>query len=147
VSKDLIPLVKESMINNNMTEMEVVLLLWSVLMNAMEWSKKEDLVEAQAIKHLSAYAPLLLQFTTTKKSELALINRIQEFSYENMNFLKAFSKIIQLFYQKDVLSEETIIKWHKDGHSNKGKSIFLEQTKKFVEWLQTADEESEEEED
>ena len=47
----------------------------------------------------------------------------------------------------DVVSEEVILKWYKDGHSSKGKSIFLDQMSKFVDWLQNAEEESEEESD
>jgi len=57
--------------------------------------------------------------------------------------MKVFQKIILLFYKTDVLSEEIILKWYKEAHSNKGKSVFLEQMKKFVEWLQNAEEESE----
>lgn len=38
------------------------------------------------------------------------------------------------------MSEETIFKWYKDLHSPKGKMHFLEQMKKFVEWLQNAEE-------
>lgn len=40
----------------------------------------------------------------------------------------------------EVLSEEPILKWYKDGHLAKGKSVFLEQMKKFVEWLKNAEE-------
>lgn len=40
----------------------------------------------------------------------------------------------------DVLSEDTVLKWYKDGHIAKGKSVFLEQMKKMVEWLQNAEE-------
>jgi len=40
----------------------------------------------------------------------------------------------------EVLSEDVILKWYKDAHSTKGKSVFLEQMKKFVEWLQNAEE-------
>uniref|UniRef100_A0A671PK42 eIF5-mimic protein 1 n=1 Tax=Sinocyclocheilus anshuiensis TaxID=1608454 RepID=A0A671PK42_9TELE len=50
-----------------------------------------------------------------------------------------------LFYKADVLSEEAILKWYKDAHAAKGKSVFLEQMKKFVEWLENAEEESESE--
>lgn len=32
------------------------------------------------------------------------------------------------------------MKWYKESHSPKGKSVFLEQMKKFVEWLQNAEE-------
>ena len=40
----------------------------------------------------------------------------------------------------EVVSEDVILKWFKDGHSQKGKSVFLEQMKGFVEWLQNAEE-------
>ena len=40
----------------------------------------------------------------------------------------------------DVLSEEVILKWYREDHSPKGKMMFLEQMKQFVEWLQNAEE-------
>ena len=40
----------------------------------------------------------------------------------------------------EVLSEDVILHWYKEGHSQKGKSLFLDQMKKFVEWLQQAEE-------
>jgi len=43
-------------------------------------------------------------------------------------------------FAADVLSEDTIIKWYKEAHSVKGKSVFLEQMSKFIEWLQSAEE-------
>jgi hypothetical protein len=39
-----------------------------------------------------------------------------------------------------VVSEEAILKWFEDGHSQKGKMHFLEQMKKFIEWLKNAEE-------
>ena len=45
----------------------------------------------------------------------------------------------------DVLTEQAILKWYSDSHVAKGKSVFLAQMKKIVEWLQTAEEETEEE--
>ncbi|KAI1280330.1 Basic leucine zipper and W2 domain-containing protein 2 [Halotydeus destructor] len=143
--KEITLVVKEAVTKNNLAEHEVTVLLWNTLINAVEWNKKEELVAEQAMKHLKNYASIFATFATTPKAELALLNRIQEFCYENMNFLKVFQKIIVLFYKAEVLSEESILKWYKDGHSNKGKSIFLEQMKTFVEWLVSAEEESEEE--
>lgn len=32
------------------------------------------------------------------------------------------------------------MKWYTEGHVAKGKSVFLEQMKKFVEWLKNAEE-------
>lgn len=109
-------------------------------MSLGEWNKKEELVTDQAIKHLRGYCTLLQAFTTTDRSELALVFKVQEFCYENMNFMKAFQKIILLFYKTEVLSEETILRWYKDSHASKGKMHFLEQMKNMVEWLQNAEE-------
>jgi eIF4-gamma/eIF5/eIF2-epsilon len=55
-------------------------------------------------------------------------------------------KVFNVFLA-DVLSEEVILRWYKEGHSGKGKMMFLDQMKKFVEWLQNAEEESESGED
>jgi uncharacterized protein (UPF0335 family) len=43
------------------------------------------------------------------------------------------------------LDEDTIFRWYREAHSSKGKSVFLEQMKKFIEWLENAEEESDEE--
>lgn len=142
-SKDIVELVKESTQKNNLDESEVVVLIWKTLMSIVEWNKKEELVAEQAMRHLRTYAPLMEAFTKSAKAQLALLIRIQEYCYENMNFLKAFHKIIVLLYKADVLTEDIIIEWYKRGHSNKGKSVFLEQTKPFIEWLTSAEEESE----
>jgi len=142
-AKDVIAEVKEYSLKNNLPEYEIVTIIWGTLMAAVEWNKKEELVAEQSLKHIKTYTPLLGAFCTTPKSELTLMLRIQEFCYDNMNFMKVFQKIILLLYKTDVLSEDTILKWYKEAHSAKGKSVFLEQTRKFIEWLQSAEEESE----
>ncbi|KAG7500676.1 Basic leucine zipper and W2 domain-containing 2 [Solea senegalensis] len=140
--KEIVLYVKEEMKRNQLQEHAVIGLLWTCLMNAVEWNKKEELVTEQALKHLKHYAPLLAVFSTQGQSELVLLLKIQDFCYDNIQFMKSFCKIVVLFYKADVLSEEAILKWYKDGHAAKGKSVFLEQMKKFVEWLQNAEEES-----
>lgn len=130
-----------------MSETEVTILIWNSLMAAVEWNKKEDLVAEQALKHLKQYCSLLKETAKSSRTELALMLKIQEYCYDNMNFLKSFQKIIMLLYKTEVITEDVILKWYKDGHSPKGKSVFLEQMKKFVEWLQSAEEESEDEEE
>ncbi|XP_056439556.1 eIF5-mimic protein 1 [Gadus chalcogrammus] len=142
---EIVVYVKEEMKRNGLLEPAVIGLLWACLMNAVEWNKKEELLTEQALKHLKHYAPLLAVFSTQGQSEWVLLLKVQDFCYDNINFMKAFAKIVVLFYKADVLSEEAILKWYKDGHSSKGKSIFLEQMRKFVEWLQNAEEESDSE--
>jgi hypothetical protein len=144
-AKEVIAAIKEATAKNGFSEHDIVVLLWNTTMNAVEWNKKEELVAEQALKHLKNYAPVFKTFAKSPRSQLSLMVRIQEFCYENMNFLKVFQKMIFLFYKAEVLAEPAILKWYKDGHSSKGKSVFLEQSKEFVEWLQNAEEESEEE--
>jgi len=139
--------VTELLEKNGMSEVEVTYSIWNSVMAAVEWNKKEDLVTEQALRHLKQYCPLLKLTAKSGRSELALMLKVQEFCYENMNFLKSFQKIIMLLYKTEVVSEDVILKWFKDGHSSKGKSVFLEQMAKFVEWLRSAEEESDEEED
>lgn len=68
-------------------------------MDAVEWNKKEELVADQALKHLRVYAPLFEANTTSDRAELTLLVKVQEFCYDNMNFMKVFQKIVILFYK------------------------------------------------
>ena len=40
----------------------------------------------------------------------------------------------------DILSEDAILKWYKESHSQRGWSVFMDQMKKFIEWLEQAEE-------
>jgi len=68
-------------------------------MAAVEWNKKEELVEGQALRHLKVYAPILAAVAKSSNSELALIQKIQDYCYDNMVFMKCFQKIIISFYK------------------------------------------------
>lgn len=145
--KDIIADTKDMSAKSNIPEHEVIGLIWSTVMSLAEWNKKEELVAEQALKHLRTYTQLFEAFTSTDRSEMALLLKVQEFCYENMHFMKAFSKIVLLFYKTEIVTEDSILKWYKEGHSNKGKMHFLEQMRKFIEWLQNAEEETESEEE
>jgi len=143
-SKEIIPELRESVRKHGLSEADSVAMIWGAVMSAVEWNKKEDLLQEQALKHLKEYIQLFKVFTTEAKSEMVLCNKIQEFCYDNQTFLRAFSKIILLLYKTEVLSEEVVLKWYKDGHVPKGWTVFMDQMKKFVEWLEQAESESEE---
>ncbi|XP_005999143.1 eIF5-mimic protein 2-A isoform X1 [Latimeria chalumnae] len=143
--KEIIPYLKEEMKKHGISEQTMIGIVWVSVMSPVEWNKKEELVTEQAIKHLKQYSPLLAAFTSQGQSELTLLLKVQEYCYDNIHFMKSFQKIVVLFYKADVLSEEAILKWYRDAHVAKGKSVFLEQMKKFVEWLKNAEEESESE--
>lgn len=146
--KEIIAELKEFVTKTGISEQEVAVLVWQCIMNAEEWNKKEDLLQDQVVRHLKKYVTLFAAFTTNFKSELHLLNKIQEYCYDNMNFIKSFNKIVLLLYKTDVLSEDAILKWYKETHSSRGWSVFMDQMKKFVDWLEQAEEEeSDEDED
>lgn len=145
--KEIIAELHKSAKKNGFQESEAVTMIWTAVMSAVEWNKKEDLVLEQALKHLKQYIPLFAAFTTAARSEMVLLNKIQEFCYDNQDFLKCFNKIVLLFYKTEVLSEEVILVWYKDSHIPKGWTVFMDQMKKFIEWLEHAESESEEESD
>jgi len=145
-SKEMVQAIKECGEKNHVDNEEITVLLWSAMMK-IEWNKKDDLLAEQTFAHLRKYAPVFTSFATTAQIELLLLQKVQEFCYDNMNFMKLFQKMVTLLYKMDVLSEDAIISWYKNGHVPKGKSVFLQQMEKMVEWLQNAEEESSEEED
>lgn len=146
-ANEIVTVVKESGEKNKLEDMEIVSLLWQTLMKGVEWNKKEDLLAEQALRHLKVYSPALQAFTTGGDMEIHLLQKIQEYCYDNMSFMKLFQKIIMLLYKTEVVGEDAIVQWYKTGHVSKGKSVFLAQMEKMVEWLQNAEEESSEEED
>jgi len=146
--KEIISELKEAVKKNGLAEHEAVSMIWSSVMTAMDSNKREDLLQDQALKHLKNYISLFSAFTSSAKSEMVLCNKVQEYCYDNQNFLKCFNKIMLLFYKTEVLSEEVILKWYKDGHIPKGWTVFMEQMKKFIDWLEQAEsEDSSDEED
>jgi hypothetical protein len=70
-------------------------------MNAVEWNKKEELVADQSLKYLKQYTGLIGAVSGSGRAQLLLMTKIQDFCYENMNFLKVFAKIIQLLYRSE----------------------------------------------
>merc|ERR550539_45364 len=145
--KEIVIELKDSVAKNNISEQDALIMIWNCVMSAIEWNKKEDLLQDQALRHLKQYTTLFSAFSTNFKSELILLNKIQEYCYDNMNFLKTFNKIVLLFYKTDVVSEDAILKWYKETHSARGWSVFADQMKKFVEWLEHAEEESDEDDE
>lgn len=133
----------------SMSDADLIGILWPTVMSQVEWSKKDDLITDQALRHLLEYKMLFKAFSeTSPKAQLILINRMQDYCYDNMNLTKSFSKMVILFYKHEIIIEEVILRWYIDLQSGKpkGKTVFLEQIKPFVEWLKNAEEEEEDDE-
>lgn len=140
--KDLVNEIKETATKEDITDRETICIIWTTVMSIPEWSKKEELVTDQAVRHIRQYVNLFKPFATNERSQLNLLLKVQEYCYSNMIFMRAFQKIVMLFYQTDILHEQTILKWYKQDYNVKGKMMFVAQMKKFVEWLLNAEEET-----
>lgn len=127
---------------NGLSEADAISVVWAnVMAGGMDWNKKSDLLVGQALLHIKIYLPVFGVFTSELKSELTLLIRIQNYCFDNQQFLKAYQKIVVLLYKSDCCGEDAILKWYHGNHSQKGKSAFNDQMLQFVEWLQNAEEE------
>ena len=123
-----------------MKEYDVITILWSAIMEAVEWNKKADLVAEQALRQVNQCIPLLGAFATNERSQKLLLVKIQNHCFDNQNLLRTFMKIVLLLYHHGVVEEEPIMEWYEKDHSSKGKSVFLEQMAPMIDWLKSAEE-------
>ena len=106
-----------------------------------DWSaKNQQQSHLNALKHVQSWARLLEQYATSAKLELALLNAIQVFCYEDAKVMKLFPQIVKVLYDMDVLDEDTIMFWYRKGSSPKGRGIFVADMEPLVKWLQEAEE-------
>ncbi|MCP6198785.1 hypothetical protein NL445_27500, partial [Klebsiella pneumoniae] len=105
VIRDVITDLREMAQRHHIPDHDVVTIVWQCVMSRGEWNKKEELIAEQAAKHLRHYTPLLAAFAQSARAELALLTKVQEYCYENMSFMRAFSKLVVMLYKTSVLSE------------------------------------------
>lgn len=137
--------IEETMNGGKVTPIYALQVLFSAIAGSGMWAG-QDTISDDFYKELKQYTSVFAAVAKSTKLQIDFTNKIQEFCYDNINFLKTFQKIIFMFYNEDVLAEEAIVEWYKHAHSVKGKTEFLSQTEKFVEWLENAEEEESDEE-
>ncbi|XP_057436485.1 eukaryotic translation initiation factor 5-like [Lotus japonicus] len=97
-----------------------------------------------AIKRKSYLAAAVSQ---EEGMQLPLLHAIEEFSCKSTsNALKEVALVLKALYDADVLEEEHIVQWYQKGLKGDNKdSQIWKNVKPFVDWLQSAESESEEE--
>lgn len=144
---EIVSLCQQHIGDTNMTDVDITIMLWRCMMSSIDLSKKQDLAAEQALRLLKANCKAFEPFCQRGTPQLWLIIKIQEYCFENAIFLKLFHKIIVLLYKDDILTEDAILKWYQDAQITKGKREFISQMKYMIDWFNTAEEESEEEEE
>eukprot|EP00056_Hartaetosiga_gracilis_P000132 m.36133 g.36133 ORF g.36133 m.36133 type:complete len:401 (-) comp10077_c0_seq1:92-1294(-) len=141
---DMIQMVAEVATPNKLKHSDVITLIFEALVRSTNWNKKSDVMTEQALNLFNNNNKLLLSYTGTKKSQVYLMNKLQEYCYDsNQPLMKVYTKLILLMYKLRILGEEAITQWYHDKHSSKGSSVFLEQMDPMMKWLKTAQEEEE----
>eukprot|EP01134_Creolimax_fragrantissima_P006334 CFRG6334T1 len=142
---EIISTIKDFQTRQNLNDEEMIGLIWYAMMATVDWNrniKSVDLLEKDSLKFINTNSKILGAFCESPKAQLTFMLRIQSYCYDNGPFMKMFQKIIMLLYNADILDEAAIQKWYRDGHSIKGKSVFLKQMQPMIEWLNNAEEES-----
>ncbi|XP_022946474.1 basic leucine zipper and W2 domain-containing protein 2-like [Cucurbita moschata] len=141
---EVIETVKHRIRDANLPDIEVVRILWDVIMDAVQWSGKNQQQNANsALRQVKTWAELLNTFCSTGKLELELIYKVQMQCYEDAKLMKLFPEIVRSLYDQDVLAEDTILYWFRKGTNPKGRQSFVKALEPFVNWLEEAEEEEE----
>ncbi|XP_059308134.1 uncharacterized protein LOC132613504 isoform X1 [Lycium barbarum] len=139
---EVIETVKQQVKDAKLPDIEVVRILWDVLMDAVQWSGKNQQQNANsALRQVKTWAQLLNTFCTSGKLELELIYKVQVQCYEDAKLMKLFPEIIRSLYDQDVLAEDTILHWFRKGTNPKGRQALVKSLEPFVKWLEEAEEE------
>lgn len=139
---EVIEAVKQHVKEAKLPDFEVVKILWDILMDAVQWSGKNQQQNANAaLRQVKTWANLLNTFCTSGKLELELIYKVQVQCYEDAKLMKLFPEIVRSLYDQDVLAEDTILHWFRKGTNPKGRQTFVKALEPFVKWLEEAEEE------
>ncbi|KAJ3028801.1 UNVERIFIED_CONTAM: hypothetical protein HDU68_000842 [Siphonaria sp. JEL0065] len=146
---DIAAVTKKEMKANGWTEAETITFLWDTIISSVEWNTKPDGFEIQLVKTLNTYPKLLESFSTSPKTEITLLQRVQLLCYQDARFIKHFRTIATTFYKHDIVSEAAILFWFEKsgGALPQGKAVFVKQMEPFVEWLKNQEDDSDEDEE
>ncbi|OLY81619.1 Basic leucine zipper and W2 domain-containing protein 1 [Smittium mucronatum] len=143
---EIIKVGRRAMSQNNLSENEVVVLIWDAIIGNIKWGMRSEVIEQQALSEVKEYADVFTPFTSSPKSEMALLKHIQKYCYEDAKLMRLFSQIVRILYNEDVLSHDAIIFWANKGALPQGKSTFIKQMDKFVAFLNSIEDEEESDE-
>lgn len=123
---DLVELVKARRKEGALQDQDMVGALWEAMMATMDFvGKNQQQVSIQVVKGVRTWARVLAVPVSSRKLEMELLYRVQSNCYEDPALIKAYPDIIRNLYDKEVVTEDTIISWFKRGTNPKGRSVFV----------------------
>lgn len=149
---DIAAFVLSAQKDTGLNNAEVVSAAWEGVLYEVDFSRKAQQNRTALLTAVLRNSPMLVQVCRSGTMEMELISCVQSFVSRDMELLKvsAFCDVINLLYKNDVLSEDAILRWFRRGMrlekgSAASSTIIREQMLPFIKWLETADEESDEE--
>ncbi|KAK4733430.1 hypothetical protein R3W88_007691 [Solanum pinnatisectum] len=116
---------------------EVITALYEALLDGVEKGFAKEVIKKKS--YLAAVAQ-------DEESQLRLLQAIEDFcGKSNPVALKEVALVLKALYDADLLEEEYIVQWYNKGVAANKDSKIWKNVKPFVEWLQSAESESEEE--
>ncbi|KAL4074069.1 hypothetical protein V8B97DRAFT_1937959 [Scleroderma yunnanense] len=129
---------------NPLPDTDLIQCLWQGLIATVDWSARPDQIEGLALREVGRFAPILEAFCKGPKVEVALINAVQVYCYDDTRMMKTFTPILKVLYNKDCVSDQAIIYWHQKGSKPQGKQHFLKASEALVKFLQEQEDSEEE---
>ena len=111
---DIVAAIKARQEEQPLPESELVSCIWQGLISSVEWSARQDQNEALALREITVRlvflpwritdGPILVQnfsdilepFCNGPKTEVALINTVQVYCYEDTRIIKAFPQVLKV---------------------------------------------------
>lgn len=96
---------------------------------------------------LKYFLPLIVNYIRNEEAMVDCLNAIEDVAESSNEFCSVCLKLIHLLYNKDILSEEPILKWFSEPREENEQSKKLRKlVQPFIKWLEEAEDESEESE-
>lgn len=100
------------------------------------------------LERLSFFQPILEKYVRNEAAQHNCLMAIEDVSGSNMHVHNLAQKLLHYLYDKDILSEDTILEWYESPpEESPAASKLRKVVKPFVEWLHEADEQSDSDED
>lgn len=144
-NEEIIDFLQEQRAKTGLAMEDYIPIIFDGLTKSIVWPTRSDQAEGQVIKEMTDAAPVLEPFSNTPKAQIALINKVQVWCYDEQRILKSFVGILKVLYNADVISDQAILYWASKGARPEGKDTFMKMAAPLVKYLEEQSDDEEEE--